>query len=142
MSNAFNMKRDRTGEEEGNGNGNGRSHKHKEHSRFQTVNLDQFRNNEVGKGYQARGVIRQNTGLASMSNMKVIDMTKKPAEKQSTGIHEHDDDRRESKRRRGNKTQKKSTASLCVVDEYLRNKPLRDFRKELQKILSEAQKLK
>lgn len=139
MSNAFNMKRDRTGEEEG--NGNGRSHKHKEHSRFQTVNLDQFRNNEVGKGYQARGVIRQNTGLASMSNMKVIDMTKKPAEKQSTGSHEHDDDR-ESKRRRGNKTQKKSTASLRVVDEYLRNKPLRDFRKELQKILSEAQKLK
>mmetsp|Transcript_15356 Transcript_15356/g.28923 ORF Transcript_15356/g.28923 Transcript_15356/m.28923 type:complete len:179 (+) Transcript_15356:585-1121(+) len=124
---------------------------------YHAVNLEQFRNHQVGSGYQAIGVIRQRT--AHDVNIDILDMSKKPEKLESRGNHkddndvDHDDDstdvsssrrkkklkRHKTKRRRkeGKKEKQKSNHDTEEIEKYLKCKGIRDFRKELEKILSE-----
>jgi len=107
---------------------------------FQTVNLEEFRNKEVGSGYQARGVMRQNTGLSS--SMNIIDMTKKAEREESDGNSDDSSDRsrerRKSKKRNKSKRRKVGSHKEDLVEKYLQSTELRQFRNELEKIISEA----
>lgn len=124
---------------------------------YHAVNLEQFRNHQVGSGYQARGVIRQRT--AHDVNIDILDMSKKPENLESRGNQkdkndvDQDDDNAEvsssrqkkklkkhkTKRRRkeGKKEKQKSNHDTEKIEKYLKCKGMRDFRKELEKILSE-----
>ena len=75
---------------------------------FAAVDLEQFRNREVGKGYQARGVVRQQT---LGRDVIVRDMTSGQIVQQ-----------KESKRQKR--------------ERYLQCAAIREFRKELEEILS------
>ena len=107
---------------------------------YGTVNLEQFQNKEVGHGYQARGVIRQRTGLPS-SNLNIVDMTmskKNPQqEKEDTSASSSKEKRRKrkSKRKRNGKE-----IPTDPTEQFLRCTGLRDFRKELEKILLESKR--
>lgn len=130
------------------------------------VDFDQFRNKEVGVGYQARGVVRQRGGYDA--EMKIIDMTKscttKDIGKNSIEDDEDNDSRSLSReRRRESKKKKKSSKkssgresdsdrrdkkkkkrkekdddSSYALETYLQCKGLRDFRKEIEKIFVES----
>ena len=107
---------------------------------YGTVNLEQFQNKEVGHGYQARGVIRQRTGLPS-SNLNIVDMTmskKNPQqEKEDTSASSSKEKRRKRKSKR-----KRSGKEIPTdpTEQFLRCTSLRDFRKELEKILLESKR--
>jgi len=107
---------------------------------YGTVNLEQFQNKEVGHGYQARGVIRQRTGLPS-SNLNIVDMTmskKNPQqEKEDTSASSSKEKRRKRKSKR-----KRSGKEIPTdpTEQFLRCTGLRDFRKELEKILLESKR--
>jgi hypothetical protein len=107
---------------------------------YGTVNLEQFQNKEVGHGYQARGVIRQRTGLPS-SNLNIVDMTmskKNPQqEKDDTSASSSKEKRRKRKSKR-----KRSGKEIPTdpTEQFLRCTGLRDFRKELEKILLESKR--
>eukprot|EP00554_Chaetoceros_debilis_P006014 CAMPEP_0194073200 /NCGR_PEP_ID=MMETSP0149-20130528/711_1 /TAXON_ID=122233 /ORGANISM="Chaetoceros debilis, Strain MM31A-1" /LENGTH=144 /DNA_ID=CAMNT_0038753179 /DNA_START=294 /DNA_END=728 /DNA_ORIENTATION=+ len=134
---------------------------------YSTVNLEQFRNREVGVGYQARGVMRQKTGLASTGSMKIVDMTKKRHRDEksidSTSSVESSGERKSSHKKKKKKKHKhkRSTSSKRTrtrdqspspkesnstgdenIQKYLQCKGIINFRKELHKILSEASKSK
>jgi hypothetical protein len=84
------------------------------------VCLDEFRNFEVGKGYQAKHVIRQRTGAANTEPIK--DMTgglpsPAPRKERNSGIIDNGE--------KGNERR----------NEYLQCEALRTFRRELDKIL-------
>ena len=102
--------------------------------KYQTVNLDQFRNNEVGYGYQARGVVRQRIG-GTDSAMKIVDMSKKQTKSDSSDDDDMMRDKRERRKLRKSSVEDKEVSSS---DKYLQCKALRDFRKEIEKILSEG----
>lgn len=132
---------------------------------YHAVNLDQFRNNQVGSGYQAKGVIRQRT--AHDVPMNILDLSKRPENLESPTTRvvierrsldgrgnrdeEDDDDKTASdassnhqkkKRKKHHKTkrqrkEKKQKSHTKAVEKYLNCKGMRDFRKELEKILSE-----
>eukprot|EP01083_Nonionella_stella_P034679 94853_1 len=136
--------------------------------RFSTVNLEQFRNREVGVGYQARGVMRQKTGLASTGSMKIVDMTKKrhrdEKSAESTSSVDSSSERKSSHKKKKKKHKHKRSRSTNSkrsrirdqspspkesnntgdenIQKYLQCKGIIDFRKELHKILSEASKSK
>lgn len=113
---------------------------------YGTVNLEQFQNKEVGHGYQARGVIRQRTGLSS-ANLKIVDMRKKNSqqEKEEDGGNSvtsasGSKEKRMSKRKRSDSEKKREEIPTDPTEQFLRCKALRDFRKELEKILSESKR--
>lgn len=100
------------------------------------VDLSQFRNEEVGKGYQAKFVVRQRTGQDDDqgSRMAVKDMTKssksekkkssrKDKRKRSSRGDEEDDD----------KKSKEEYEGANRLDKYLKSEGMRLFRKELEK---------
>ena len=99
--------------------------------KYQTVNLDQFRNDEVGVGFQARGVQRQKTGIGD--KIKIIDMTKKDP-------HQSDESLGNEAKRKKTRHKKKGSQEdgEDSIQKYLQCQALRDFRKEIEKILSEA----
>ncbi len=129
-------------------------------AKYSTVNLDQFRNREVGQGYQARGVIRQRTGISSSSAMPILDMTKKksliddengrPMKDDERIAEKEADDGKEKKKKKKhhrNSSSKRNESSVQssqkvskITERYIAEKGIREFRKELHKILSEAQK--
>lgn len=90
------------------------------------VDLKQFRNEEVGKGYQARGVVRQKTGNGTSQTMEIVDMTKK--DKKGSGKSA-----KKEKRKRD-----KKEAEEDGSNKYLRCDSIRVFRKEIEKIVFEA----
>lgn len=119
-----------------------RSSDHVSKRQYGTVDLAQFQNKEVGHGYQARGVIRQRNGQGSTS-MKIVDMTKKGQEKEddsnsNISISSSREIRKKRKSRKRIHSEKKETRNL--VPNYLMCKPLCDFRRELEKILSESKR--
>lgn len=102
-----------------------------------TVDLSQFRNVEVGKGYQAKHVIRQRGTLSQ--SQKVIDMSGgKFVEMRA----ECDDLKLDSSSKRRRKTdygdgrELKSQQREAKIASYLGCKGMRDFVKELDSILS------
>ena len=76
------------------------------------VDLSQFRNEEVGVGYQAKGVIRQrggknsNIGNGGGNSLNIIDMTQK-VKSEKNDDEDHDSDSR-SHRKKKKKQKKKS----------------------------------
>jgi hypothetical protein len=91
------------------------------------VDLNQFRNTEVGKGYQAKHVVRQNTATTNDTAAQIIDAeTMIPA---ST----------KKRRSAAMTTRDNTTTTVAVVtekEELLRNDGLRLFRREIENILS------
>eukprot|EP00977_Amphora_coffeiformis_P010566 scaffold2486_cov160-Amphora_coffeaeformis.AAC.1 len=93
------------------------------------VDLSQFRNEEVGKGYQAKFVVRQRNAQDEESTPSVKDMTKKTTEekksrksKRKSRDGDDDEDRK-----------KESDNPKNRLDKYLKSEGLRRFRKELEK---------
>ena len=80
------------------------------------VDLNQFRNTEVGKGYQAKHVVRQKTAADSAANLKTRTVNN------DFTVVDH------SKRETEN--------DVIDTEELLKNDGLRAFRKELESILS------
>ena len=117
------------------------------------VDINQFRNVEVGSGYQAQHVVRQRTGNDGGSSggaMKVRDMTG-GASAASEGRSTSDRDGAKGKEKRKDKDAKASDKSSKrsrkhkaekdeqnIADQYLKCKGVREFRLELEKILSSA----
>ena len=115
------------------------------------VDINQFRNVEVGSGYQARHVVRQRTGNDGGSSggaMKVRDMTggaSAAAEGRSTSdrVDAKGKDK-DAKAKASDKSSKRSRKHKAekdeqnIADQYLKCKGVREFRLELEKILSSA----
>lgn len=78
------------------------------------VDLDQFRNTEVGTGYQAKHVVRQKTAASTTTKTKIVNSNFQNAAD------------------RGKSSEDKSIEK----EELLRNDGLRAFRKEIESILS------
>lgn len=96
------------------------------------VDLSQFRNEEVGKGYQARFVVRQRHAQDEGSAPPAVkDMTQKKETKESR--------KKKSKRKRSRSKEdddddrEKESDSASHLDKYLKSEALRRFRKELEK---------
>ena len=81
------------------------------------VDLNQFRNTEVGTGYQAKHVVRQKTaGASTTTKTRVVNGDfQSGADKNNT---------------------KSSQPQAIETDELLKNDGLRAFRKEIESILS------
>ena len=115
------------------------------------VDLQQFRNTEVGKGYQAKHVVRQRTGMESQNAVKVQDMmTTSSATSSTRRKKEHN-----KKASKKSKKQKKRSSSPSPIDQadkrreksapedwkdellqkYLNCDGLRQFRRELESIV-------
>lgn len=86
---------------------------------FAAVELEQFRNHQIGIGYQATHVIRQKSVLNS--SVVIQNMTVGAAEETGLGA---------KKKRKGEPMQKSR------LQQYLQNDGLRKFRKELSSIES------
>jgi len=95
------------------------------------VDLDQFRNTEVGKGYQAKHVIRQKS--AKHEEVKVRDMSKQPEKKKKRKCG--DDDKASPPAVSGEDT---NTGLDKTLLKYLQCEGMRIFRKELDKIESSS----
>ena len=106
------------------------------------VDLNQFRNTKVGSGYQAKGVIRQSSCLEPKGGM-IINMSepkvKDEDDKVSSKRYEEDKKKRKHKRRKKDQSKmKKKTNTNEAIEKYIACKAIRDFRKEIDKILNEA----
>lgn len=105
------------------------------------VDLNQFRNEEVGKGYQAKHVVRQREATASASAAGVVDMS---GGKFSSSKKERGAESAASKKRSlddkgatddGGGGEKK--AGDFRLESYLQCKGMRDFMKDIDKILKQ-----
>jgi hypothetical protein len=85
------------------------------------VDLQQFRNEEVGVGYQAKHVIRQRSGQTP--ELKIRDM--------SRASNEDSESKKKKKRKHKDKSEPKKDPA---VRKYLQSEGLRRFRKELENI--------
>ena len=97
------------------------------------VDLNQFRNEEVGKGYQAKGVVRQRGSTNETS--RVVDMSGGSFSKQGGDSskkkkrsHEDDEDAGDSR---------KKHSVNDPLQSYLQCQGMRDFVKEADKILQQ-----
>ena len=119
-----------------------------------TIDFSQFRNEEVGQGYQAKGVVRQKSH-AEREEVKIIDMTRnveldaldqqqhakidnqKGIEEDTTksGAGEIKSKPKRRKKKDDNQNHGKTTLN---IETLLPNDGLRIFRKELEKIISET----
>lgn len=91
-----------------------RNNKHKKNSSVVAVDLGQFQNTEVGKGYQAKHVVRQKTATTTKTKTRTInDKFDVAQEKRSQTITKPID-----------------------TKEFLKNDGLRAFRKEIESIIS------
>mmetsp|Transcript_21107 Transcript_21107/g.38176 ORF Transcript_21107/g.38176 Transcript_21107/m.38176 type:complete len:169 (-) Transcript_21107:258-764(-) len=104
------------------------------------VDLAQFRNEEVGKGYQAKHVIRQKEASSTTKTTAgVVDMTggkfskkKQGAESSATRKRSRDDGGEKS-----NDDKKRQPAGDAPLESYLKCKGMRDFMTEIDKILKQ-----
>jgi hypothetical protein len=125
------------------------------------VDLSQFRNEQVGKGYQSKGVIRQrimgNNEDGDAMKIKVLDMSKKKEALLCNEENNRDDDcyleetsssrrnisSKRSKKKKKKKREKRKNKNLeeednDEVEKYLQCEGIRIFRKEIEKIYVEA----
>lgn len=116
------------------------------------VDINQFRNVEVGSGYQARHVVRQRTGNdggSSGGGMKVRDMTGGASAADGRSASDRDDTKgnekrkdKDAKAKASDKSSKRSRKEKAekdeqnIADQYLKCIGVREFRLELEKILS------
>lgn len=98
------------------------------------VDLSQFRNEQVGKGYQAKFVVRQRHADDDEAPTAFKDMTKKNAEKKKSSRKEkkrkrsRDDDEEDDKKRPSRESEESNR-----LEKYLKSEGMRNFRKELER---------
>jgi len=128
------------------------------------VDLQQFRNTEVGKGYQAKHVVRQRTGIPpAKSEDAVQDMTiasgapdtaadghstKKERSKKSSSRKSKKRKKRDSSpapkdkdydgKKRDRSSSSKRNSKSERLEKYLKCEGLRNFRKEIESIVKES----
>ncbi|KAL7578217.1 hypothetical protein ACA910_012641 [Epithemia clementina (nom. ined.)] len=96
------------------------------------VDLEQFRNHQVGEGYQAKFVVRQQYAheparKEKIDSVAVVDILRaKRSRNDETGISKSD-----------KKRQRKNTSDE-ILAKYLECEGLRQFRKELEKIVNSS----
>ena len=109
-----------------------------ENQKFTSVDLSQFRNTEIGKGYQARGVIRQRNNYNENSTMKVVNMMEAKKDGVSNDKSSHKQQQQQQHPNDINHTNEKMMNSKTTSSsEYLACKGIREFRKEIEKILNQ-----
>ena len=91
------------------------------------VDLNQFRNTEIGRGYQAKHVVRQRTATAEESLMKIKTINNTIIDPMAI---------QEQKQKQ--KQREQFAATTITLDELLENDGLRVFRKEIEIILSSS----
>jgi hypothetical protein len=96
------------------------------------VDLSQFRNTEVGKGYQAKHVIRQRSAAAKEAIMAVRDMTKV-----DTTVKKSKEAK--VKKRKSSRNDTSQQQQQQQLQRYFQCQGLRTFRKELAAIEAPAQ---
>ena len=104
------------------------------------VDLGQFRNTEVGKGYQAKHVVRQRTGKMEGNVVKVKDMTISSSRKKE-GVKKSSQKSKMRKTSRDDGSRKRSSAEASKSErlkKYLKCDGLRRFRRELESIHAES----
>mmetsp|Transcript_11974 Transcript_11974/g.21591 ORF Transcript_11974/g.21591 Transcript_11974/m.21591 type:complete len:193 (+) Transcript_11974:22-600(+) len=111
------------------------------------VDLAQFRNEEVGKGYQAKHVVRQReasssaTGVVDMSGGKFSEKKDRGAGESSSAARKRnrdgddDDGGGKNKKKDGNKGI--STTEDVRLESYLKCKGMRDFMKGIDQIFKQ-----
>jgi len=116
------------------------------------VDINQFRNVEVGSGYQARHVVRQRTANEGSGGdgMKVRDMTRGASgtEAERSRCSDRDSGGKEKRKEKdsndadksskGSRKHKSDKGEQNAADRYLNCEGVREFRLELEKILSSA----
>ena len=137
---------------------------------YAAVDLRQFQNTEVGKGYQARHVVRQKivsgAGDEESSQLKILNMSQRKhggnmgensvedvdaPRKSGAGKRGGDQSYESGKERRDGRkrTKEQNSRSKCgsgscnkrrpvIAEHYLECKGIRDFRREIEKILSSS----
>ena len=113
-----------------------------ENQKFTTVDLSQFRNTEIGKGYQARGVIRQrnhHSNETTSTTTKVVNMMEAQKKDGLNNESSHRQQPQPSSSNDGNRTNQTVTKQEMnnTPSEYLACKGIREFRKEIEKILNQ-----
>jgi hypothetical protein len=86
------------------------------------VDLNQFRNTEVGQGYQAKHVVRQRTGVVEKADDKTVEAVQETTTRRAASSSECDIAK---------------SKKTVTKEDLLANKGLRDFRKEIESILSD-----
>lgn len=102
----------------------------RDHSSSAAVDLNQFRNTEVGKGYQAKHVVRQSTGRSSDVTIKDMTKVSSDADKRETSSAP---DKKKRKRGKSDKRNDRTSLGEKRLQKYLECEGLRAFRKELEK---------
>lgn len=103
------------------------------------VDLSQFRNTQVGKGYQAKHVIRQRSAAPQLDPAVSIVQDRTKKEETSTAITSNSKTATKSKKRHAEELPSKelsSTKTTRQLQAYLQCEGLRKFRKELESIHS------
>ena len=100
------------------------------------VDLSQFRNEEVGKGYQAKHVVRQREASTAASG--VVDMSGGKFTEQQTSAADKKRSRDDSNSRREDLGGRKKQHTDSRLKTYLKSKGMRDFMKEVDKILKQG----
>lgn len=88
------------------------------------VDLEQFRNHQVGKGYQAKFVVRQKTGHEEEAASSKRKSSDEPPSSASKRTQRNDESR----------SKKKAKSHSDPLLKYLQCEGLRKFRKEIAKI--------
>ena len=97
------------------------------------VDLSQFRNEQVGKGYQAKFVVRQRHADDDQAPVAVKDMTKTKSEKKKSSRKEKKRKRSRDDKEDDKKRSSKEPEESNRLEKYLRSEGMRNFRKELEK---------
>lgn len=97
------------------------------------VDLSRFRNEQVGKGYQAKFVVRQRHADDDEAPVAVKDMTKNKSEKKKSSRKDKKrkrsrDDEEDDKKRSSREPEEPNR-----LEKYLKSEGMRNFRKELEK---------
>mmetsp|Transcript_25480 Transcript_25480/g.54826 ORF Transcript_25480/g.54826 Transcript_25480/m.54826 type:complete len:171 (-) Transcript_25480:2863-3375(-) len=103
------------------------------------VDLSQFRNEEVGKGYQAKHVVRQKGATSSATG--VVDMAGGKFSRNERGGPESSSATKKRSRDGGGKDdidgRKRQTTAADRLGSYLNCKGMREFMKDIDKILKQ-----
>jgi hypothetical protein len=104
------------------------------------VDLSQFRNTQVGKGYQAKHVVRQRTVATEPPSTAATNAKPKRGEKSKSIDAASSSRKRSSEDTRaveeGSKSKSKRQEEDDRLQRYLQCDALRQFRRELEKIVS------
>lgn len=111
---------------------------------FTAVDLSQFRNTEVGHGYQAKGVVRQRSvtraadTIDRKNDLVMKGPTQKSNDKNCSTAEERRDVHKSQRRKRKLRGEQIEYSKPSLTNAYLHSKGIRDFRRELGKILGET----